>query len=581
MHLGTLWVGLTCGVALVAQSSDLYPLTADHNRQAGVPEGKVTKHSWTSKIYPGTVRDYWVYVPAQYKADKAACVMIMQDGGGMIGEKSRFRAEILMDNLIHKGEMPVTIGIFINPGVLRALDESQQSRYNRSFEYDALSDRYARFLIDEILPEVGKSYNLSKDPNDRGLGGSSSGAIAAFNAAWHRPDAFRRVISYIGTYTNVRGGQAFPTLIRKTEPKPLRVFLQDGKKDLNIYAGNWWIANQDMASSLEFAGYEHKVVFGEEAHNGIHGSALLPDALRYIWSGYPAPVKAGTGKGERNMVSAIGPVGDWEEVSSGYGFTEGPAVDKNGDVYFVDARGSTIHKVEHATKKVSLFAKDTGNASGLMFGADGRLYACGNRPTPFVSAYTMDGRSERIAEGMESCNDLAVTKNNEIYFTDPRGKKVWFVSAKGEKKPVVNEGLSFPNGIRLSPDQALVVVADSDNKWVWSYQVQPDGSLANGQAFYRLETPDEGARSGADGMTFDTEGFLYVTTSVGLQICDQPGRVNAILNKPQMGSLSNVVFGGPQLDTLYVTAGDKVFRRKVLRKGLMPWTVVKPPVPRL
>ena len=156
------------------------------------------------------------------------------------------------------------------------------------------------------------------------------------------------------------------------------------------------------------------------------------------------------------------------------------------------------------------------------------------------------------------------------------------MNAKGEKKVVVSEGLSFPNGVRLTPDQSLVVVADSDSKWVWSYQVAPDGALVNGQAFFRLETPDDGVvGSRGDGMTFDTEGFLYVATALGLQICDPPGRVNAILNKPQPGSLSNVVFGGPQLDTLYITAGDKVFRRKIARRGLMPWTTVKPPAPRL
>ncbi|MBX5495677.1 MAG: gluconolactonase, partial [Bryobacteraceae bacterium] len=247
--------------ALPILLAEEYKLGPDSQRKPGVPQGTVTKYTWnSSRIFPGTVRDYWVYVPAQYKPEKPACVMIFQDGGGYVNPEGAWRVPVVFDNLIHEGSMPVTIGIFINPGVLPALSEKQQNRYNRSYEYDGMSDRYARFLIEEILPEVSKKYRLSSDPNDRAIAGSSSGAIAAFTAAWHRPDAFRRVLSFIGTYVNIRGGHNYPTLVRKMEPKPLRVFLQDGDKDLNIYAGNWWIANQDMYSALQYAGYESTFV---------------------------------------------------------------------------------------------------------------------------------------------------------------------------------------------------------------------------------------------------------------------------------------------------------------------------------
>jgi sugar lactone lactonase YvrE/enterochelin esterase-like enzyme len=566
--------------SLPAQES--YPLGPDSRRQAGVPQGAVTKHTWTSRIFPGTVRDYWVYVPAQYKPDKPACVMIFQDGGGWVGtdEKSRFRAPIVMDNLIHKGEMPVTVGIFLNPGVLPPLDgATQMGRYNRSFEYDALGDRYARFLIEEILPEVGKSYNLSSNPDDRGLAGSSSGGIAAFTAAWERPDAFRRVISYIGSYTNLRGGQIYPSLIRKVEPKPLRIYLQDGSRDQNIYAGNWWIANQDMASALQYAGYEVHVEWGTEGHNGIHGSALLPEALRWLWRGHPAPVEASRAAGERHMVNLIlDPASEWEEVSRGHGFTEGPAVDREGNVYFTDVRGDKIFRIDHAAGKASLWKDKPGRIVGMMFGPDGRLYA--TKPSSKqVVAYTMDGVEQVVAEGIEG-NDLAVTAKGEIYVTEPAAKKVWFADGQGRKR-VVAEGFEFANGVVLSPDQSLVMVADSRTKWVWSYQRAADGSLENGQAFYRLETPDDSPNPGADGMTVDTEGHLYVATRAGLQICDAPGRVVAILNKPHAGALSNAVFAGPGLDWIYVTAGDRVYRRHLRRRGVNAWTPVKPPQPRL
>ena len=566
---------LLCSAALAED----YPLGPDSQRKPGVPQGRLTRHSWTSQIYPGTVRDYWIYVPAQYKPDKAASVMIFQDGGGMVAENSRWRAPIVLDNLIHKGQMPVTIGIFINPGVLPAQSPDHQARYNRSFEYDALGDRYARFLIEEILPEVAKQHNLSADPNDRGIAGSSSGAIAAFTAAWNRPDAFRRVLSFIGSYTNLRGGQSYASLIRKSEAKPLRVFLQDGKNDLNIYSGSWYIGNQDLASALEYAGYDSTFVVGTEAHNSTHGSAILPDALRWLWRDHPRPIAATTAAGgERRFVNMIlDPAHDWEVVSTGHKFTEGPAVDKAGNVFFTDIPNNRIHRIG-VDGKVSVFKEDTGGANGLMFGPDGRLYACQNGRKRLV-AYAADGSEAVIADGVAS-NDLAISRAGAIWFTDPGNKRGWHIDAKGNRR-VVHEGIGFPNGVVLSPDQSLLLVADYRGKWVWSFQVQPDGALAHGQPFYRLETGDESSDSGADGIKVDSEGHLYVATRVGLQICDQPGRVVAIVNKPQPGALSNVVFGGPDLQTLYVTAGDKVFRRQIRRKGVFPWEVMKPPVPRL
>ncbi len=561
-----------------AVSAQEYALGPDSQRQEGVPKGAVTKYSWTSKVFPGTVRDYWIYVPAQYTAAKPACVMVIQDGAGFVSDTGVWRAPIVFDNLIHKGQMPVTIGIFINPGVMPALSPDAQARFNRSYEYDAMNDRYAQFLIDEILPEVGKQYNLSMNPNDRGLAGSSSGGIAAFGVAWNRPDAFRRVISFIGSFTNLRGGQDYSSLIRKTEPKPLRVFLQDGSNDQNIYAGNWFIANQDMYSALKYAGYDTTFTIGTEGHNGKHGSAIFPDALRWLWREYPKPIVAPKPVIDRHVLNFLDPYSaGWELVGEGYKFTEGPAVDKQGNVFFSDIPNNRIHKIA-VDGKVTVFKEDTGGVNGLMFGPDGRLYACQNGRKRIV-AYAPDGVESVIAEGMGS-NDLAVNRRGEIYFSEPGAKKVWFINAKGNKR-VVHEGIALPNGVRLTPDQSMLLVADYAGRWVWSFQVQADGSLANGQAFYYLETPDEPISPAADGMTVDNEGYLYVATRIGIQICDQPGRVMGIIPKPQPGALANVVFGGPDLRTLYVTSGDKVFKRRMRSRGVFPWEAVKPPQPRL
>ncbi len=250
-----------------------------------MPQGEIKgPFEWKSEIFPGTVREYWVYVPAQYDGSKPACVFILQDG---LRRAQGWKIPTVLDNLIHKGEAPVQIGIFISPGVVPAPRENAQPRFNRSFEYDGLGDRYARFLIEEIIPEVSKTYRLSADPNDRAIGGASSGAICAFTAAWERPDQFRRVLSTIGTYVSLRGGNEYPVLIRKYEPKPLRVFLQDGTRDLNLYGGDWWMANQTMLSALKYSGYEVTHAWGEGGHNSKHSASIMPDAVRWLWQGYP------------------------------------------------------------------------------------------------------------------------------------------------------------------------------------------------------------------------------------------------------------------------------------------------------
>ena len=570
---------LACALLLIpaAARAEEYVPGPDSHRQAGVPQGKVTKYEWTSKIYPGTVRDYWVYVPAQYQPDKPACTMVFQDGGTFVNENGAFKTTVVFDNLIHKGDMPVTIGVFINPGVVPGASPNTQARYNRSAEYDAVGPRFPTFLIEEILPEVAKHYNLSNNPDDRAISGSSSGGNASFNAAWTRPDVFHRVLSFIGGFTNLRGDHIYPSLVRKMETKPLRVFLQDGLADVNVYS------NYELGMALRDANYDYKLVIGTEAHNSKHGSAILPDALRWLWRDYGKPIAKPKG-GSRHFIDNNIVLADdrgWELVSEGHKFTEGPAVDAQGNVFFSDIPNNRIHKIS-ADGKVGVFREDTGGANGLMFGPDGRLYACQNGRKRIV-AYSPDGKESVIAEGVNS-NDIAINPRGEIYFTDPSSKRVWYIDAKGSKR-VAHEGILMPNGVRFSPDHAFLMVADTLSRWVWSFSVMPGGELANGVPFHRLELPDEvengPLRSGADGMTLDADGFLYVATKLGIQIVDPPGKTVGILNKPGTADPSNVVFGGPDLQTLYVTAGDKVFRRRIKKKGTFPWADVMPPKPRL
>jgi enterochelin esterase family protein len=272
--------------ALAATAADDYPLGPDSMRQAGVPQGRVEgPFLWKSPtVFRGTIRQYWVYVPAQYEAARPAAVMVFQDGHKYVNTEQEYRVPIVFDNLIHKREMPVTIGIFVNPGQRgETLPADPWRADNRSGEYDSLGEEYARLLIDELLPEVGKTYNLSPDPSMRAICGASSGGIAAFTVAWERPDQFRKVVSHIGSFTNIRGGHVYPSLIRRSAVRPLRVFLQDGSNDLDNYAGNWPLANQQMAAALKFRGYDYRFEYGDGAHTHKHGGALLPDTLRWLW----------------------------------------------------------------------------------------------------------------------------------------------------------------------------------------------------------------------------------------------------------------------------------------------------------
>ncbi len=272
---------------LLHAQDGLNPTNPDRNVQPGVPPGKITKGSFSeSKIFPGTKRDYSLYVPAQYQADKPACLMVFQDGPGYSKADGAFRVPIVFDNLIHQKAMPVTVALFATPGTIPATKPGATDRSNRSFEYDATGDRYARFLIEEFLPVALHGLNISTDPKQRAISGISSGGICAFTVAWERPNHFGKVLSNIGSFTNIRGGSLYAGLVRKTKSKPkaIKIYLQDGKDDLNNLFGNWPLGNQDLAAALNFAGYEHQFVMTEGGHSGTWGGDKLPDALRWLWS---------------------------------------------------------------------------------------------------------------------------------------------------------------------------------------------------------------------------------------------------------------------------------------------------------
>lgn len=567
-------------------AADDYLPGPDSKPQPGVPQGELIKFEFASvKIFPGTTREVTIYVPRQYDGLKPACVYVNQDG-------VQWNAPTVFDNLIARGEIPVLIGVFVRPGIVKTSDAAHAlDRFNRSYEYDGLGDAYARFLLDEVLPFVegrktsdGRVIRLSLAGNDRAIGGSSSGAIAAFTAAWERPDAFSRVFSAIGTYVGLRGGDHYPTLIRKYEPKGLRVFLQDGANDNNIYAGDWWMANQSMERSLIFSGYDVHHAWGDGGHSGKQGTMLFPDALRWLWQGWPEPVKNVAPSKNATLAAVLIAGESWQLVREGFINTDAPAVNAHGEVFFNDLGRNVTHKIglDGALSEVNANCE---KASGQAFGPDGKLYSVSGL-IPNVLAREPDGRSTLLALGNRG-NDVVVVSNGNVYFTNSplassnEPSRVWLLRP-GSREPLeVDVGLRFSNGIALSPDQTLLYVSDYRSHWVYSYQIQPDGTLAHKQRYYWLHVPDGEDQSFADGLKVDREGRLYVATRLGIQICDQAGRVQCILPTPN-GRCSNLVFGGVKFDTLYVTSGDKVFKRRLNVVGINAWAPpLKPTAPRL
>ncbi len=622
----TVWLGTQAPA--VPPSSGLppadYSLGPDSQPQPGVPKGAMTRHLLApGKFFPGTPHNYQVYVPAQREPGRPVPFMIFLDGGGYAGDN--VRVPVVLDNLIAKRELPPMAAIFIDPGVMPALSEAAQNRYERIFQYDSLTPRFANFLVEELIPEVSKLCPLSSDPNDRGIAGLSTGGVGAFVAAWNRPDQFRRVITWIGSFGNFRGADRLPGLIRRTEPRPIRVFMQTGRQDLVNYAGSWYLENPRMAAALEFAGNDVKIELGEDGHSNRHGASMLPDTLRWLWRGYPQPVTvgegavpgmgrgifaqlvprrelvppppnpsapapaqgrgappAGRGSAPRGAVyGLISPDKLWEPVGGSYKSATSPAVDKDGNVFFADPESSKIYRAD-AAGTVTLFKDNTGGARALRAGADGRLYAAQPAAKRLVS-YGPGGDEKLVARNLEA-NDLALTKSGAIYFVDTAHKTVGYISPAGERRVVYERGeIMSPAALTLTPDQAMLLVGDAMDRFQWSFQIAADGSLTNGEPFQRLEMPEEGLFSGVAGLAADTLGYMWATSAVGIQVCEQPGRCTNILNKPQFTAapIGSIAFGGPGRAWLYVTQGGRLFRRETKRTGAAVWEPVKPPQPGL
>lgn len=581
--------------------------------QPNVAKGTLTKAVLApGKTYPGVPHDYQVYVPAKVDPAKPLPYMVFLDGNGYAGDG--MRVPVVLDNLIAKGELPAMAVIFVNPGNLAPVKpETQLARFSRDWEYDDVRPNFSRFLVDELIPEVAKKVNLSANPDDHAIGGTSTGAVGAFMAAWYRPDVFHRVLYFIGTFVDMRGANQVPFWLRKTEPRPLRIFLQDGTADIDSYAGNWPLQNQSMDAAMNFSGYDHKfALYPGEAHSTRLASEVMPDILRWLWRGYPAPIlqnapavvptppgRGGRGGAGRAGTPAAGlpvaprgpvyrqpaynvvtPDKQWEAIAGDYTAAAATAANQAGDVFFVDAKSNRLYKVG-TDGKPAVFKQNAGGAKALRGGPDGRLYAIQATGRRIVS-WGADGAEKVVASNVDGF-DLAITQSGNIYFTDPVHKTVVLIDAKGQRRTVYSGGgIEAPTALALTPDHAFLNVNDAKTREPWSFRVAADGSLEHGAPFFRMETSEQNRLDTAQEIAVDNSGNMYRGTIMGIEMESASGRMDMILNPPKYGSVvSHVAFGGPDRDWLYAVEDGKLYRRQTKRKGAASWEPVKPPQPSL
>lgn len=519
-----------------------------------IPKGSIEKFQFReSKFFPGTIREVTVYIPVQIDPLISACVYVQQDGGGL------FEGGIL-DSLIAAKEMPVTVGIFISSGSLPPANRDNLGRPNRCFEYDGVGDNYVRFLLEEIFPYVAAKYklNLSNNGNDRCIGGVSSGGISAFNTAWERPDAFSRVYCVSGSFVAFRGGNEFPTLIRKTEAKPIRAFLTTGSNDMENCAGDWTLLDKEMDKALKFSDYDYQFRFINGGH-GVGFKDFFAEGMRYLWSNWPAPIKAG--QSAPRVRDIILPNEPWQLVAQGFADARGPACNANGEVFFIDTPKNKIYRIG-LNGSMTTYLENAGHSNSLSFGVNGELYTVSTM-TGKIMSYDTKGKGMLYADGIHGQYGLAKPDGGLYVSCGPYGNessKVWMI--KNGKKTVVDTGITFATGIAMSPDRWLLAVADRQSHWVYSYEIAADGRLVNKERFFWLHVPDWKDNSGAESVCYDREGHLYVATSYGIQVCAWDGPTQVILPLPN-GRVTGICIGGADLNTLFAFCGDKVYKRKI------------------
>ena len=492
-----------------------------------------------SKIYPGTEREISVYIPQQYDATKAACLLVCMDG-------ILYDATTVMDNLIASGEMPITVGVFVNPGVVYN-DKHTIIRYNRCKEFDSTDDTFASFLEKEVLPRVttlqtqsGKPIILSNDPNDCCITGASSGGIAAFSVAWHRPDLFSRVYTTVGTFVAMRGGNNYPAIVRKTEPKPLRIYMQDGWYDTwNPIFGEWFEYNLLMESAFNFAGYEVFHKWDRGNHSIKYGTLAFPDAMRWLWRGYPTKVEKGISNNGM-LLEILADGEDWQEITPAHSPTDIFACQDSMIAYAID---NTIY---HLTPSgVSTLAGKLKTGEKLL----------GDNLT--LRSNNLYHNGQKVAENLYGTQAAHALYGDQYIVlcadNTPANKNTWIITAGCR-------------ALAISPDYNYCVTGEANTHHLISTIISPTGEMLYSEPFYYLHDMSNGTTMPSGSMAFDTNGNLYVATAMGIQIADHNGRVRAILSLPA-GMVNSLAFSG---NYLYALCGKRLFVRKINAEGFAP-----------
>ncbi|MCD8270123.1 MAG: hypothetical protein LUD46_17865 [Parabacteroides sp.] len=559
--------GLLALVAIISEAQQIhnarYPFEP---ASVALPESEqgiiMEKHFSDSKIYPGTERTYWVYVPRQYTGEKPACLYLCMDG-------IQNNAPTAFDNLIKTGEMPVTIGVFVSSGTVRDA-KGKEIRYNGSNEFDKTDDTFAHFLETELLPDVekmktsdGHPVRLSKDANDCAIAGASSGAIAAFKTAWERPDMFSRIFSSIGTYVAMRGGNDYPALVRKTEPKALRIYLQDGVNDIwNPIFGHWFEANTLMESALNFAGYEMTHNWGRGGHDGIQADQIFPDVMRWLWKGWPEKVKAGTSMNDM-LTYMIEPGETWQPIELPLSIGSDIYPDDEGCILF--QQRTEVYRVLADNNMESIGKLGQGEK---LVGTSGSGFYTINGGTLF---HHQKGKKQKVTSGFPGASSVQALANGSLYVTQStaNGNNLWLVSANRKKK-ALNTLANAGEYTTIYPNYALLIQTEQASNWLNSYVIDENGEIKDGQRFYWLHNVDNHSLEKIREMAFDTEGNLYVSTPMGIQVCDQNGRVRAILTIPSR-SVEALAFAGADGKMLYMVSKGQLYKRKLKSTGHKLW----------
>jgi len=555
-----------------ANADDTPKYTSPTIKPEDIKPGTIKQFVFTqSKIFPGTVRDVTLFIPAQYDAGKPACVYVKTDGYNP-------REKTMLETVIATKEVPVTVGVFVKPGSLPAPMKGTADRRNRCFEYDAVNDNNVRFFDEELLPFIAKEYrlNLSTDGNDRCISGGSSGGIAAFTAAWNRPEAFSRVYAASGSWVAFRGGHEFPTMVRKFEARPIRSFLTTATRDMENAAGDWFLLDQEMDKALKFSGYDYQFRIIDGGH--VQGyTEHWQEAMAFLWKGWPQRVKAGPSAPRAQEILIPGE--DWKLVAEGFKSTRGPACNAMGEVFFADTTNNKIYRIG-LDEKVSVFALDAGQAHCVTVGADGSLFTISEKSSKLMR-YDTAGKGSIVMDGILGHSILARPDGN-LYVTTNGDKpnapgSVWLIK-NGQKKQV-DAGIKFATGMAYRPDQWLLSVAEGHSKWAYSYQIAADGTLTNKERFFHLHVADWDDDAGAESVCYSAQGRQFLATRSGIQISADDGPTQVIFTVPGRARVTGVALGGKDKDMLYAFCGNKIWKRKVQHHTMgawSPWTKVTP-----